>query len=109
MTERRQSHEARAAWSRSIAEPAASAGAGVIDSTREFAAQALERAADRMRDLREGMADTASAAQRKMHHYSGITSRYIADRPMRSALIAAGLGAVVMAAVLLARRRGNRP
>ncbi len=108
MTERRHSREARAAWSRSIADPAASAGAGVIDSTREFAAQALERAADKMRDLREGMADTASAAQRRMHRYSSATSRYIADRPMRSALIAAGIGAVVMAVVLLARRRGNR-
>lgn len=99
MNERRTSREA---------DSASSAGSGVFDSTREFAAQALERAAERMRDLRHGMADTASAAQRRVYGYTSATSRYIADQPLRSALVAAGIGALVMAAILMARRRGHR-
>ncbi len=106
MTERRQSREARAAGAQ--ADHAAGAGSRVFDSTREFAAMALERAAEKMRDLREGVSDTASAAQRKVHGYAGATSRYIEDQPMRAALIAAGIGALVTAAILLSRRRGNR-
>ena len=108
MTERRQSPQARAAWSRSMADPASSAGSGVFENTREFAARALESAAERMRDLRHGVADTANAAQRRVHDYSSATSRYIADQPLRSALVAAAIGALVMAAILMARRRGNR-
>ncbi len=106
MTERRQSREARAAGSQ--AELASGAGSRVLDSTREFAAMALERAAEKMRDLREGVSDTASAAQRRVQGYAGATSRYIADQPVRAALIAAGIGALVTAAILMARRRGNR-
>jgi ElaB/YqjD/DUF883 family membrane-anchored ribosome-binding protein len=108
MNERRQSQEARATWSRSMTDPAAGAGSGVFDSTREFAARALESAAERMRDLRHGVADTAGAAQRTVHRYTSATSRYIADQPLRSALVAAGVGALVMAAILMARRRGSR-
>lgn len=108
MTERRQSREARAAWSRSMATTDPHASGGMFDSTREFAAQALERAADRMRELRHGMADTASSAQRRVYRYTSATSRFIADQPLRSALIAAGVGALVMAAALVARRRRHR-
>ncbi|MEY4712966.1 MAG: hypothetical protein RIS88_2416 [Pseudomonadota bacterium] len=106
MNERRQSPEARAAWSQAATAPGA--GGSLLESTREFAAQALEQAAEKMRSLREGMSGTADAAQRRMHRYAGATSRYVADQPMRAALIAAGIGALVAAAVLLARRRGNR-
>lgn len=81
---------------------------GAIDSTREFAAQALESAADKMRDLRYGMSDTAISAQRQLGRYTDATTRYVAERPMKSALIAAGVGAAVMCAVLMARRRGGR-
>ncbi len=106
MIERRQSREAHATGS--LADHAPGAATRVFDNTREFAAMALERAAEKMRDLREGVADTASAAQRKVHDYAGATSRYIADQPLRAALIAASIGALVTAAVLLARRRSNR-
>jgi ElaB/YqjD/DUF883 family membrane-anchored ribosome-binding protein len=83
-------------------------GGGVFDSTRELAALALERAAEKMRDLREGVADTASGVQRRVHDYAGATSRYVADQPVRAALIAVGIGALVMATILVARRRHRR-
>lgn len=99
--------QARAS-SRAYGDEAAASGGRTLDSTREFAAQALERAAEKMRDLRYGVADTASAAQRQMGHYANATTRYVAEQPLRSALIAAGVGAVVMAAILMARRRNGR-
>lgn len=102
----RRSHPLQArASTRLHAEEAYAAGAGALDQTREFAAQALERAAEKMRDLRYGVADTAHAAQRHMGHYANATTRYVAEQPLKSALIAAGIGALVMAAVLMARRQ----
>ena len=80
----------------------------VLDSTREIAAQALEHAADRMRDLRYGVADTASAAQRQMGRYADATSRYVAEQPVRAALIAASIGAALVAAIMVSRRRHDR-
>lgn len=61
-----------------------------------------------MRALRADMSDTADAAQRRVQHYADATSRYVADQPVRAALIAAGIGALVAAAVLLSRRRKSR-
>jgi ElaB/YqjD/DUF883 family membrane-anchored ribosome-binding protein len=103
MIEHRQSREAQA--NASPSDSSVSAGSRVFDSTRELAALALERAADKMRDLREGVAETANTAQRKVHDYAGASARYIADQPVRAALIAAGIGALVMAAILVSRRR----
>lgn len=104
MIARHHSPAIRAASSRSLADEAAAAGGSAFDSTREFAAQALERAAERMRGLREGMTDTAMAAQRRMGRYAGATTRYVAEQPVKAALIAAAVGALVMAAILLSRR-----
>ena len=110
MTDRQYRHAARStreagqAW----ADEASHAGSNLFDNTREFAAQALERAASRMRDLREGVADGANAAQRQMERYTDATRRYVSDQPLRAALIAAAVGALVAAAVLLVRRRGGR-
>jgi ElaB/YqjD/DUF883 family membrane-anchored ribosome-binding protein len=104
MIARRHSTAIRAASSRSLADEAAATGGSALDSTREFAALALERAAERMRGLRDGMADTASAAQRRMGRYADATTRYVARQPVKSALLAAAAGALVMAAILLSRR-----
>lgn len=104
MIARRHPPAIRIASSRSLADEAAATGGSAFDSTREFAAQALERAAERMRDLREGMADTASAAQRRVGRYADATTRYVAEQPIKSALLAAAVGALVMAAILLSRR-----
>lgn len=108
MTERRQPPPARAPSWRSSDDPVMGTGGGVFDNTREFAAQALERAAQRVRDLREGMSDTADAAGRQVHRYASATSRYIADQPVRATMIAVGVAALVTAAVLIARRRAGR-
>ena len=86
----------------------AEAGQRLFDNTREFAAQALERAAHRMRDLREGMADGASAAQRQVGQYADATRRYVADQPLRAAMMAVAVGVLVTATVLMLRRRGSR-
>ncbi len=102
-------HDAGVTSARPLAGEAIATGAQALDSTREFAAQALERAAEKMRDLRYGVADTASAAQRQIGRAASATRDYVAEQPVRSALIAAGVGALVMAAIVLTRRqRGNR-
>ena len=90
------------------ADDTAAAAHKAIDSTREFAAQALERAAERMRDLRYGVADTASAAQRQMGQYADMTSRYVAEQPVKAAVMAAAVGALIMAAVMMSRRHQDR-
>ncbi|HSW19991.1 MAG TPA: hypothetical protein VLJ86_22420 [Ramlibacter sp.] len=108
MIKRSPTLHARASATHSSADEAMAAGGSALDNTREFAAQALERAAEKMRDLRYGVADTATAAQRSMGRYANATTRYVAEQPMKSALMAAAVGAVVMAAILMARRRGGR-
>ncbi len=98
----------RAASARTLADEAAAASGGMLDNTREFAAQALERAAHAMRDLRQGMTGTAHAAQHRAARYAHATRRYVADEPLKAALVAAAVGALVMAAILASRRRAGR-
>ncbi|GAB2584664.1 hypothetical protein GCM10027034_16250 [Ramlibacter solisilvae] len=78
-----------------------------LDSTREFAGTALERAGERMRDLRYGVRDMANRGASSMGEYAHATSRYVSDQPVRSALIAAAIGAAV-AGLVLALRRNHR-
>jgi ElaB/YqjD/DUF883 family membrane-anchored ribosome-binding protein len=108
MNERHIHRAPQAASGRRLAQDAAETGGNLFDNTREFAAQALERAAHRMRDLREGVADSATAAQRQVGAYTDATRRYVADQPLRAALIAAAVGALVTAAILMLRRRSGR-
>ena len=81
------------------------AGNRWADNAREFAAQGLERAASRIRDLREGVAETTNAAQRHMGHYAEATRRYVSDQPLRSTLIAAAAGGALAALILSIRNR----
>lgn len=74
-----------------------------LDSTRRMASDALDRASATMKDLRSGMSDRASAAQRYVGDYANVGSRYVAEHPMKSALIAAAIGAAV-AGIYLAMR-----
>jgi ElaB/YqjD/DUF883 family membrane-anchored ribosome-binding protein len=76
-----------------------------LDSTRRMAAEALERATGTMKELRAGMSDRASAAQRYVGDYAGASTRYVADHPLKSALIAAAVGAAVAGIVLAMRHR----
>ncbi|MBA2674866.1 hypothetical protein [Ramlibacter sp.] len=85
---------------------------GSFDTTRRHANEALERASDRARDLaNRGMSsvtDAASTAQRQISQYAQATGRYVAEQPMKSALIAAAVGAAVAALVLIVRRNSSR-
>ena len=87
-----------------------------LDSTRKLASDALERATSSMKDLRSGVqgvasrgmgavSDRASAAQRYMGEYASASTRYVSDHPLKSALIAAAVGAAVAGIVLAMRHR----
>lgn len=88
---------------------------GKLDHTRKVAADALERASHSLRDLGLGVreaasrsvhtvSDSAHAAQRQIGQYASQGGRYVTDHPLKSALIAAGIGALV-AGVIIAMRR----
>lgn len=76
-----------------------------LDNTRRMAADALDRANSTIKDLRSGMSDRASAAQRYMGDYASVGTRYVADNPLKAALIAAAVGAAVAGVVLAMRHR----
>jgi ElaB/YqjD/DUF883 family membrane-anchored ribosome-binding protein len=79
-----------------------------LDTTKEFAAQALEKAGEKVRDLRYGVKDLANKGASSVGEYAHATTRYVSDQPLKSALIAAAVGAAVAALVLAMRRRNQR-
>jgi ElaB/YqjD/DUF883 family membrane-anchored ribosome-binding protein len=76
-----------------------------LDNTRRMAADALERASNSMRELRSGVSERTGAAQRYMGEYASAGTRYVSDHPLKSALIAAAVGAAVAGLVLAMRHR----
>ncbi|HEY0825906.1 MAG TPA: hypothetical protein VGD76_19120, partial [Ramlibacter sp.] len=76
-----------------------------LDSTRRMAADALERASSTMKDLRSGVSDRAWAAQRHVGDYALAGKTYVAEHPLKSALIAAAVGASVAGLVIALRHR----
>jgi ElaB/YqjD/DUF883 family membrane-anchored ribosome-binding protein len=76
-----------------------------LEQTRKLAADALDRASATVRDLRSGMTDRAAAAQRYMGDYARSGTRYVTEHPLKSALIAAAVGAAVAGLVLALRHR----
>lgn len=76
-----------------------------LDSTRKLANQAMERANSTMKDLRSGVTDRAGVAQRYMGEYAGLGKQYVSEHPLKSALIAAAIGAAVAGLVLVMRSR----
>jgi ElaB/YqjD/DUF883 family membrane-anchored ribosome-binding protein len=85
-----------------------------LGTTKELASQAI----DKVRNLRfgardlasrsaSGMSDATTAAQRQLGQYAQATGRYVTEQPVKSALIAAAVGAAV-AALVLAMRRNKR-
>jgi len=76
-----------------------------LDSTRRLANQAMERASTTVKDLRSGMSERTAAAQRYMGDYAGASTRYVADHPLKSALIAATIGAAVAGLIIAMRHR----
>jgi len=79
-----------------------------LESTREYANQALEKAGERVRDLRYGVKDLANKSVNSMGEYAQATTRYVSEQPLKSALIAAAVGAAVAALVLAMRRNSDR-
>ena len=77
-----------------------------LDSTREYANEAFDRAGARLRDLRSGVKDVASRGASSVKPYAQATTRYISDEPVKSALIAAAIGAAI-AGLVIAMRRYN--
>lgn len=84
--------------------------------TRQLASQAMERAGSTVKDLRSGMQDAASrglsavsgraaAAQLRLGEYAGVSKRYVTEHPLKSALIAAAVGAAVAGLVIALRHR----
>lgn len=77
-----------------------------------------DEALDRVRDLRSSVQDLASkgysavgegasVAQERLGRYASTTGRYVSEQPVKSALIAAAIGAAVAAIVMVARSRRN--
>ena len=99
-----------------------------VDSTREFANDALDKAESKVRELRgqvDPMVDMLAAkaqklarqsldmaseakhrAQQSLSQASAATGRYVSEQPMRSVLIAAAVGAAV-AMLISATRHHN--
>ena len=91
----------------SYADDARSIASQALDSTREFANQAFERAGEKVRDLRYGVKDLANKSASSVGEYAQATTRYVSEQPLKSALIAAAIGAAVAALVLAMRRNSN--
>jgi ElaB/YqjD/DUF883 family membrane-anchored ribosome-binding protein len=90
-----------------------------MEASRRIASQALDRASDRMRELSSGMKDmanrgmntmseSAEAAQRRMSQYANATGRYVTEQPLKSALIAAAVGACVAGLIIALRHNRSR-
>lgn len=84
---------------------AAETSTSIASDALHAASQSLERAGEKVRDLRMGMADSALAAQQRLGRYADATTRYVSEQPLKSALIAAGVGALVAGLIIAARRR----
>jgi ElaB/YqjD/DUF883 family membrane-anchored ribosome-binding protein len=90
------------------ADEARGRAAQALDTTREYAGEAMDKASARMRDLRDNVKDIANRGASSMNDYAQATSRYISDEPLKSALIAAAVGAAVAGLVLAMRRSSRR-
>jgi ElaB/YqjD/DUF883 family membrane-anchored ribosome-binding protein len=92
----------------SYEDEARSATAQALESTREYANQALDKASERVRDLRFGVKDLANKSVNSVGEYAQATTRYVSEQPLRSALIAAAVGAAVAGLVLAMRRNSSK-
>lgn len=101
------------------------------DATREHAHEALDKAESRLRQLRgnvDPVVDMLASRAQKMAQHSldlaseakdraeeslkraaGVTTRYVSEQPVRSILIAAGVGAAVALLVAASRQQRKIP
>jgi ElaB/YqjD/DUF883 family membrane-anchored ribosome-binding protein len=82
------------------ADEALQASSHALERTRRLASQAMRRSASTV-------SDATAAAQRQLGHYAHATRLYVSEEPVKSALIAAAIGAAV-AALVVALRRNRR-
>ena len=100
-----------------------------VDSTRDYANQALDKAEDKVRELRgtvdplvdmlasraqklarqslDMAAEAKDKAQQSLSRYASVTTHYVSEQPIRSVLIAAAVGAAVALLVSSARHRNR--
>jgi ElaB/YqjD/DUF883 family membrane-anchored ribosome-binding protein len=100
-----------------------------IDSTRNYANHALDVADEKIHNMSNGVKPALEKFSRKaeeyahqgmdmavhakdkaresLSHYSAATSRYVADKPVQSVLIAAAVGAALALLVSSARNRNR--
>lgn len=100
-----------------------------VDSTREYANDALDKAENKVRELRgqvDPMVDMLAAkaqklarqsldmaseakhrAQHSLSQASAATGRYVSEQPLRSVLIAAAVGAAVAMLISATRNSNN--
>ena len=98
-----------------------------LDSTREYANDALDKAESKMRELRghvDPMVDMLASkaqklarqsldmaseakerAEKSLKYAADATTRYVSEQPMRSVLMAAAVGAAVVLLVSASRNR----
>lgn len=101
-----------------------------VESTRSYANHQLDRAHDKVRDLRgtvepaidrfaaraqdvatrgiHAASDASAKVHKQINHYAEATGRYVAEQPVKSVLIAAVAGAALAALVMSARRNHTR-
>mgnify|MGYP001553334878 CR=1 FL=1 len=77
-------------------------------ATRQLADDSLEQAQRIARRGLEAATDAGMQAKTALVRYADNTSDYVANRPMKSALIAAAAGAAIATLLLSARRRNGR-
>jgi hypothetical protein len=94
-----------------VTKPSSKDVASAAEEARRVTTHALERAGelavDTTRKVRAGFDDASAAAQYQVGRYGRLSRRFVAERPVASALIAVAAGAAVVA-VALAMLRSRR-
>ena len=112
-----------------LADDLRSTAQDAVDSTRAYAQNAVDSAGQKVRSLRSDMepaveqiasrvqqavqrgleaaSKTGVRAQERFGEAAQVTTRYIADQPVRSVLVAAAAGAAITALLVLATRRSR--
>lgn len=92
-----------------VSKPLSTDVSGAARDARRATTHALEKAGematDTTRHMRAGFEDASAAAQYQLARYGRLSRRFVAERPVASALIAVALGAAVVATVALAMVR----
>ncbi|MBC7605164.1 MAG: hypothetical protein H7255_21205 [Ramlibacter sp.] len=79
-----------------------------MTNTKELANTALDTASEKIRDLRFGARELANRGASSVNDYAQATTRYVSERPLQSALIAAAVGAAVAGLIIALRRSDKR-